>query len=75
MCLKRVSTRFSQKTFYYLSYRKSQVSNEEGKERSAGVICYLQHILGNTTQERWRLFNFAMASLILEENRSRHVFS
>ena len=75
MCLKKASTRFSQITIHYLSYRKRQVSIEEGKERSAGVICYLQHILGNTTQERWRLFNFAMASLILEENRSRHVFS
>ncbi len=61
MCLKRVSTRFSQKTFYYLSYRKSQVSNEEGKERSAGAICYLEYFLGNTTRERRRLFDFTVA--------------
>ena len=66
---------FSQMMHHYLSYRKSQVSNEEDKERSAGVICYLEKFLGNTTRERRWLFNFTVASLILANKRSRHVFS
>ena len=66
---------FSRMMHYYLSYRKSQVSNEEGKERSAGVICCLEYFLGNTTRERRRLFDLTVVSLTSENKRNRHVFS
>ncbi len=75
MYLKISINTFSQMMHYYLSYDKSQVSNEEGKERSAGAICYLEYFLGNTTRERRRLFDLTVALLTSENKRSRHVFS
>ena len=75
MCIKISINRFSQMMHYYLNYHKSQVSNEEGKERSAGAICCPKYFLGNTTQEHRRLFGLTVATLISENKRSRYVFS
>tara|TARA_Y100001933_G_scaffold261471_1_gene316244 strand:+ start:401 stop:541 length:141 start_codon:yes stop_codon:yes gene_type:complete len=46
MCLKISINTFLKMMLYYLSYHKSWVSNEEGKGRSAGVICYLEYFFG-----------------------------
>ena len=58
---------FSQMMHHYLSYRKSQVSIEEGKERSAGAICYLEKFLVKTTRERRWLFNLKSAFINARE--------